>query len=90
MTLPQGLSQRSSLDFAGNALIRGLRIRKLAVGDGATRECLALVVGTWPSGARAVRELQVIIALRERPAVDDRQRQRRRAEGAKCRLSRTA
>src|SRR3546814_12095290 len=48
-------------------LFRSRRIRILAVVDDFTRECLALVADTSLSGARVVRELDAIIAVRGVP-----------------------
>jgi putative transposase len=69
MTLPQGPNQRWSLDFLGDALSDGRRIRILAVVDDFTRECLALVADTSLPGLRVVRERDVAIAWRGRPAM---------------------
>ena len=68
MALPQGRNQRWSLDFVSDALCDGRRFRVLAVVDDFTRECLALVADTSLSGARVVRELNAIIAVRGHPA----------------------
>src|ERR1700730_217698 len=68
MTLPQGPNQRWSLDFLSDTLIDGRRFRILAVVDDFTRECLALVADTSLSGQRVVRELDIIIIGRGRPA----------------------
>jgi putative transposase len=68
MALPQGPNQRWSLDFLSDTLIDGRRFRILAVVDDFTRECLALVADTSLSGQRVVRELDIIIAGRGRPA----------------------
>ena len=46
LALPQGPSQRWSLDFVSDTLISGRRIRILTVVDDFTRECLALVADT--------------------------------------------
>lgn len=67
ITLPQEANQRWSLDFVSDTLISGRRIRILAIVDDFTRECLALVVDTSLSGARAARELDAVIAGRGRP-----------------------
>lgn len=67
MTLPQGPNQRWSLDFVSDTLVCSRRFRILAVVDDFTRECPALVVDTWLSGARIARELDAIIAERGPP-----------------------
>jgi putative transposase len=69
MALPQGPNQRWSLDFLSDAFADGRRFRILAIVDDFTRECLALVPDTSLSGLRVVRELDVLIALRGRPAM---------------------
>jgi putative transposase len=50
LTLPQGPNQRWPLDFLHDQLSDGLRFRILAMVDNFTRECLALVADTSPSG----------------------------------------
>ena len=67
MAVPQAANDRWSLDFISDALTDGRRFRALAVVDDFTRECLALVADTSLSGARVVRELDAVIALRGRP-----------------------
>jgi putative transposase len=52
-----------------SAFVACLRFRILAVVDDFTRECLALVADTSLPGLRVVRELDVIIAWRGRPAM---------------------
>jgi len=69
LTIPQGANQRWSLDFLSDAFADGRRFRILAVVDDFTRECLALVADTSLPGLRVVRELDVIIAWRGRPAM---------------------
>ena len=69
MTLPQGPNQRWSLDFVSDAFADGRRFRILAIVDDFTRECLALVPDTSLPGLRVVRELDVLIASRGRPAM---------------------
>ena len=69
MALPQGPNQRWSLDFLSDAFADGRRFRILAIVDDFTRECLALVPDTSLPGLRVVRELDVLIALRGRPAM---------------------
>jgi putative transposase len=68
MTIPQGPNQRWSLDFLSDAFTDGRRFRILAVVDDFTRECLALVADTSLPGLRVVRELEIIVARRGRPA----------------------
>ncbi len=48
---------------------RAAQFRVLALVDDHTRECLALVADTSLSGQRVVRELDVVIAKRGRPAM---------------------
>jgi putative transposase len=67
MTLPQGPNQRWSLVFVSDAFGCGRRFRILCVVDDFTRECLALVPDTSLSGARVVRELDTIAAIRGKP-----------------------
>jgi putative transposase len=69
MALPQGPNQRWSLDFVSDAFADGRRFRILAIVDDFTRECLALVPDTSLPGLRVVRELDVLIASRGRPAM---------------------
>jgi putative transposase len=68
MALPLGPNQRWSLDFLSDTLIDGRRFCVLAVVDDFTRECLALVADTSLSGQRVVREFDIIIIGRGRPA----------------------
>jgi putative transposase len=67
MALPQAPNQRWSLDFVSDQLIDGRRFRILAVVDDFTRECLALVADTSLSGLRVCRELDAIVARRDKP-----------------------
>ncbi len=67
MAVPRAANDRWSLDFISDSLTDGRRLRVLAVVDGCTRECLALVADTSLSGARVVRELDTVIARRGRP-----------------------
>jgi putative transposase len=69
MAIPQGPNQRWSLDFLSDAFVDGRRFRILAVVDDFSRECLALVADTSLPGLRVVRELEAIIALRDRPVM---------------------
>jgi putative transposase len=67
MLLPERPNQRWSLDFVSDALNDGRRFRILCIVDDFTRECLGLVVDTSLSGLRVARELDAIIARREKP-----------------------
>lgn len=69
MAVPQGADQRWSLDFVSDALADGRRFRLLCVVDDFTREALATVVDTSISGARVVRELERLVAMRRLPAM---------------------
>jgi putative transposase len=69
MTIPQGLNQRWSIDFAQDTLVDGRRFRIMAVVDDFTRECLGLVVDTSLSGLRVARELTAIAEQRGRPCM---------------------
>ena len=69
LAIPQGPNQRWSLDFLSDAFVEGRRFRILAVVDDFTRECLALIADTSLPGLRVVRELEIIIAQRGRPAM---------------------
>jgi putative transposase len=66
--LPLQPNQRWSLDFVSDQLLDGRRFRILTVVDDCTRECLALVADTSLSGMRVARELDQLIAVRDRPA----------------------
>jgi putative transposase len=67
LDLPLVANQRWSLDFVADQMTDGRRFRILTVIDNCTRECLALVADTSLSGARVVRELDVVIRQRGRP-----------------------
>lgn len=68
MAIPQGLSQRWSLDFA-DSLSCGRRFWILnEIGD-FSRECLAAVVDTSLSGERVARELDRIAEMRGYPCL---------------------
>jgi putative transposase len=69
LAIPQGPNQRWSLDFLSDAFAEGRRFRILAVVDDFTRECLALIADTSLPGLRVVRELEILIAQRGRPAM---------------------
>ena len=62
-------NERWSLDFLSDALADGRRFRILAIVEDFTRECLVLVPDTSMPGLRVVRELDVLIASRGRPAM---------------------
>ena len=63
MAIPQGPSQRWSLDFVSDSLAWGRRFRVLCIIDDFSRECLASVVDTSISGHRVARELDRIAEL---------------------------
>ena len=67
MILPRAANQRWSLDFISDAFTDGRRFRVLAIVDDFTRECLALIADTSPSGTRVARELDAVIARRGCP-----------------------
>jgi transposase InsO family protein len=69
LAIPQGPNLRWSLDFLSDAFLEGRRFRILAVVDDFTRECLALIADTSLPGPRVVRELEIIMARRGRPAI---------------------
>ena len=69
MALPQGPNQRWSMDFLSDAMVDGRRFRILAVVDDFTRECLVLIADTSLPGLRVARELDALIAIRDRPAM---------------------
>jgi putative transposase len=68
-TLPSCPNERWSLDFVSDAFTDGRRFRVMAVVDGFTRECLALVADTPLSGSRLTRELDAIQRLRGKPRI---------------------
>jgi putative transposase len=68
MEVPTIANQRWSLDFVSDQMTDGRRFRILAVVDDCTRECLALIPDTSISGRRVARELDAIIAHRDKPA----------------------
>jgi putative transposase len=68
MALPDRPNRRWSLDFIADTLAWGRRFRILAIVDDFTREALALVIDTSIGGHRLVRELDVLIDQRGRPA----------------------
>ena len=67
MVLTQGSNQRLSMDFFSDTLMNGRRFRIQAMVDDYTRECLCLVADTSLSGLRVARELDHLIARRDRP-----------------------
>ena len=67
MAVTDSPNQRWSLDFVSDALTDGRRFRILTVVDDHTRENLALVADTSPSGLRVTRELDRLIAERGAP-----------------------
>jgi putative transposase len=67
MMIPGGINQRWSLDFVSDTLADGRRFRVLCVLDDFSRECLAAVVDTSLSGARVVRELELVVLRRGCP-----------------------
>lgn len=68
LAVPQEPNQRWSLDFVSDQFGSGRRFRILTVVDDFTKECLALVADTSLSGVRVVRELDLVIASRGKPA----------------------
>lgn len=67
MEMPDGATQRWSLDFVNDAFTDGRRFRILTVVDDFTKECVALVADTSLSGLRVTRELDRAIAERGAP-----------------------
>lgn len=67
MLVPERPNERWSLDFVSDAFTDGRRFRVLAVVDGFSRECLALIADTSLSGLRVTRELTAIIGRRCKP-----------------------
>jgi putative transposase len=65
--VPLWPNERWSLDFVSDQLACGRRFRILAIFDDCTRECLAAVADTSPSGGRVARELDRLIVLRGKP-----------------------
>ena len=57
-----------ALDFVADQLVSGRRFRILAVYDVCTRECLATIADFSLGGKRVVRELDLLIAWRGKPA----------------------
>lgn len=69
MAIPQGPNQRWSPDFVSDSLSCGRLFRILNVIDDFSRECLAAVVDTSPSGDRVGRELDRIAEMRGYPCM---------------------
>lgn len=55
------------MDFVSDQFTDGRRFRALAIVDYCTRENLALVADTSLSGVRVARDLDLLIAERDRP-----------------------
>jgi putative transposase len=74
LRVPTAANQRWSLDFVSDTLSDGRRFRILyvvddfCVVDDFSRECIGLTADTSLSGARVVRKLDAIVAIRGRPA----------------------
>ena len=64
MTIPQGVNQRWSVDFASDTLSDSRRCRVFCVIDDFTRECLATIVDNSITGERVARELDNIAQRR--------------------------
>ena len=60
-------NDRWSLDFVADQFVCGRRFRILAIFDDCTRECLAAVADVSLSGRRVARELDCLLAAREKP-----------------------
>ena len=69
MAVPHGPNQRWSLDFVSDSLSCGRRFRILNVIDDFSRECLAAVVDTSPSGLRVACELDQIAEMHGYPCM---------------------
>ena len=67
MMIPMQPNDRWSLDFVSDQLTDGRQFRILTIVDDCTRECLALVADTSLSGIRVARELDGVIAKRNKP-----------------------
>lgn len=66
---PSRANERWSMDFTLDTLASGRKFRTLNVVDDFTRECLAIEVDTSLGGARVVRVLDRLAALRGLPSV---------------------
>ena len=64
-----GPNSRWSTDFVQDQLANGRRFRVLTIIDDVTKECLAAIPDTSPSGKRAVREMRALIARRGKPGM---------------------
>jgi len=60
-------NDRWSLDFVSDQFVSGRRFRILGIYDDCTRECLATVADVSLSGRRVARELDLLIAARDKP-----------------------
>lgn len=69
IAIPQGRSQRWSLDFVSDAFACGHRFRIFAVVDDFTRECVRLIADASISDMGLARELDWAIAERSRLAM---------------------
>lgn len=69
LTVPSKPNESWSMDFVSDSFTDGRRFRILAVVDDCTRECLALEPDTSLSGRRVARELDRIIAKRNKPTM---------------------
>ena len=64
-----GPNSRWSTDFVQDQLANGRRFRVLTIIDDVTKECLAAIPDTSPSGKRAVREMRALLARRGKPGM---------------------
>lgn len=69
MAVPQGPNLRWSLDFVSDSLSCGRRFRIPKVIGDFSRECLAAVVDTFPSGDRVGRDQDGIAEMRGYPCM---------------------
>lgn len=67
MLIPDGPSQRWSLDFVSDQLASGRRFRVLNIVDDYSRECVGQIVDTSISGERVFRFLDELSELRQLP-----------------------
>jgi putative transposase len=67
LALPSRSNERWSLDFVSGAFPDGRRFRVQTVVDDFTLECLCLIADTSLSGHRLARELDTLIANRDKP-----------------------
>ena len=67
MLVPMAPNERWSLDFVSDQLTDCRRFRILTIVDDCTRESLALVADTSPSGVRVARELDRLMIERGKP-----------------------